>query len=245
MKANNHYGFTLIEIAIVLTIVGLLIGGIWLTAATVLENKKRSDFASGMLQALINTKALFASTSRIPQQLFPTTQFLYTSLAPGNSNLKRVLRQGLGLSSRSRGPLNAMIIPAASPVPASGPAGNFNNQTAILAALVRSNWVRPGPGNGGAGYIVHPYTTDFTQDSVVFQGNGNTVVIFAFALPSDACVAEALTVGTKGNVNNLKITEIYINGVTNLTLPTTASAAANACNGIGLTNTVEVSITVP
>ena len=50
MRIRNCSGFTLIEIAIVLTIVGLLIGGIWLAAATVLENKKRNDFATEMLQ---------------------------------------------------------------------------------------------------------------------------------------------------------------------------------------------------
>lgn len=41
---NSKGGFSLIEAAIVLAIVGLVIGGLWLAASTVSENRKQSRF---------------------------------------------------------------------------------------------------------------------------------------------------------------------------------------------------------
>lgn len=60
MKLRNNKGFTLIEIAIVLTIVGLIIGGIWLAASTVFTNNKTQLLSKDMLQVIQNTKTLFA-----------------------------------------------------------------------------------------------------------------------------------------------------------------------------------------
>lgn len=61
MQLRNQRGFTLIEIAIVLTIVGLVIGGIWLAASTVLNNNKKSEMARQVIQIVQNTKNLFAN----------------------------------------------------------------------------------------------------------------------------------------------------------------------------------------
>ena len=60
MKLRNQKGFTLIEIAIVLTIVGLIIGGIWLAASTVFTNNKTQALSTDIIQVLQNTKTLFA-----------------------------------------------------------------------------------------------------------------------------------------------------------------------------------------
>lgn len=61
MQLRNQRGFTLIEIAIVLTIVGLVIGGIWLAASTVLNNNKKTEATRQIIQIVQNTKNLFAN----------------------------------------------------------------------------------------------------------------------------------------------------------------------------------------
>ncbi len=61
MQLRNQKGFTLIEIAIVLTIVGLVIGGIWLAASTVLNNNKKTEATRQVIQIVQNTKNLFAN----------------------------------------------------------------------------------------------------------------------------------------------------------------------------------------
>ncbi len=60
MQLRNQKGFTLIEIAIVLTIVGLVIGGIWLAASTVINNNKRQTLNANIVQVVQNVKSLFA-----------------------------------------------------------------------------------------------------------------------------------------------------------------------------------------
>jgi len=61
MVRHSQQGFTLIEIAIVLTIVGLIIGGIWVAASTVFNNNKAQALAKDVIQAVQNTKTLFSS----------------------------------------------------------------------------------------------------------------------------------------------------------------------------------------
>lgn len=61
MQLRNQKGFTLIEIAIVLTIVGLVIGGIWLAASTVLNNNRKSEATRQIIQIVQNVKNLFAN----------------------------------------------------------------------------------------------------------------------------------------------------------------------------------------
>jgi len=59
-QLHTQKGFTLIEIAIVLTIVGLIIGGIWLAASTVFSNNKTQALQKDVIQVIQNTKTLFA-----------------------------------------------------------------------------------------------------------------------------------------------------------------------------------------
>jgi len=61
-KKMNQQGFTLIEIAIVLTIVGLVIGGIWLAASTVFNNNKQQTLSVDVIQIMQNTKSLFSGS---------------------------------------------------------------------------------------------------------------------------------------------------------------------------------------
>ncbi len=56
--ADQSEGFSLIESAIVLGIVGLVLGGIWLAAATVSENHKVSKMTEGLLVLIEKTRRI-------------------------------------------------------------------------------------------------------------------------------------------------------------------------------------------
>ena len=63
VKLKNQRGFTLVEVAIVLTIVGLVIGGIWLAASTVSNNQKKTALATDVLQIAQNIRNLYGNQS--------------------------------------------------------------------------------------------------------------------------------------------------------------------------------------
>lgn len=83
MQFRNQKGFTLIEIAIVLTIVGLVIGGIWLAASTVLNNNKKTETARQVVQIVQNVKNLFANqTGATPATGFTTPVAVQAGVFP-------------------------------------------------------------------------------------------------------------------------------------------------------------------
>lgn len=59
-RQNHKRGFSLIEAAIVLGVVGLVIGGIWFAAATIYENYRFSKAASDILLIVKNTQNLIS-----------------------------------------------------------------------------------------------------------------------------------------------------------------------------------------
>lgn len=59
-------GFNLVEAAIVLGIVGLVIGGIWIAAAHMHSNMRINDTAQGVFQTINNARAL------LPYSTYPT-----------------------------------------------------------------------------------------------------------------------------------------------------------------------------
>ena len=54
-------GFNLIEAAIVLGIVGLVIGGIWIASAAVQSNLRKAEGVEGLIQIVQNVRSLFAN----------------------------------------------------------------------------------------------------------------------------------------------------------------------------------------
>lgn len=56
---RNRKGFSLVEAAIVLGVVGLVIGGIWVAAATIRENRKIDDAVSGVHVISENIRHLY------------------------------------------------------------------------------------------------------------------------------------------------------------------------------------------
>lgn len=62
LKHNSRFGLSLIETAIVLGVVGLVIGGIWVAAVAVRENFVANDIAKGFITAMKNTEKLIPSS---------------------------------------------------------------------------------------------------------------------------------------------------------------------------------------
>lgn len=56
---RDRRGFSLIEAAIVLSVIGLVVGGIWVAAAALIENLRIKDFVSSALTVQQNTAQLF------------------------------------------------------------------------------------------------------------------------------------------------------------------------------------------
>jgi len=59
-RHNHKKGFSLVEAAIVLGVVGLVIGGIWVAAAAMYENYKVNKTVEGVLEIVRNTQKLIS-----------------------------------------------------------------------------------------------------------------------------------------------------------------------------------------
>lgn len=75
-SAHTKQGFNLVEAAIVLGIVGLVIGGIWTTAASVYSNRRVSEGMEGFLFTINAAKALLTRDS------YPSTPNSGTFIGP-------------------------------------------------------------------------------------------------------------------------------------------------------------------
>ena len=76
-------GFNLIEAAIVLGVVGLVIGGIWVAAASVQQNLRESDASKGLIQIVQNTRSLFYGQSPTATATI-TTDLIAANTIPAN-----------------------------------------------------------------------------------------------------------------------------------------------------------------
>jgi len=62
-RRNSKLGFSLIEAAIVLGIIGLVLGGLWVAAASVQNKMKISALTSGLVQMQNSVRSLYKSQS--------------------------------------------------------------------------------------------------------------------------------------------------------------------------------------
>jgi prepilin-type N-terminal cleavage/methylation domain-containing protein len=83
-QLTNQKGFTLIEVAIVLVIVGIVIGGIWVAAATVIGNNKNQTLSSGIIQFVQNIKALYASQPGSTSTSLTVATAIAAGIVPAN-----------------------------------------------------------------------------------------------------------------------------------------------------------------
>lgn len=85
-KLNRRQrGFNLIEAAIVLGVVGLVIGGIWVAAAAVQSNLRESDASKGLLQIVQNVRNLYYGQSPTTTTVTDiTTALISANAIPGD-----------------------------------------------------------------------------------------------------------------------------------------------------------------
>jgi hypothetical protein len=77
---NRRRGFNLIEAAIVLGVIGLVIGGIWVAAAAVTENRRKGQ----MYAATIATVEFFSSTFRAGGRQLPSGLVFWNDVVRAN-----------------------------------------------------------------------------------------------------------------------------------------------------------------
>lgn len=82
-KIKARRGFNLIEAAIVLGVVGLVIGGIWVAAAAVQSNMKKSDASRGLIQIVQNVRNLYYGQSPTATATI-TNNLIAANAIPGN-----------------------------------------------------------------------------------------------------------------------------------------------------------------
>lgn len=80
--SSEEKGFSLIEAAIVLGVVGIVIGGIWYSAASVQQSQRINDTAAGILQIAQGARRLF-SHSDYPTANNTATNVTSTAAASG------------------------------------------------------------------------------------------------------------------------------------------------------------------
>jgi prepilin-type N-terminal cleavage/methylation domain-containing protein len=82
MYRQQQKGFNLIESAVVLGIIGLVIGGIWLAADSVIQSQRINNTAAGIIQLTNGARRLF-SISDYPSSYGTTTYVISTAVAAG------------------------------------------------------------------------------------------------------------------------------------------------------------------
>ena len=82
-KTRAKRGFNLVEAAIVLGVIGLVIGGIWVAAAAVQSNLRKSDASKGLIQIVQNVRNLYYGQSPSSTGAI-TTQLINANAVPGN-----------------------------------------------------------------------------------------------------------------------------------------------------------------
>lgn len=86
-------GFNLVEAAIVLGVVGLVIGGIWVAAAAVQENNKRQTFIAALLTTSTNLQNLYKN---MPPRSSGTPWTIYYSANSSYSSPPTILNVPVG-----------------------------------------------------------------------------------------------------------------------------------------------------
>jgi hypothetical protein len=108
-RRKKHRGFNLIEAAIVLGVVGLVIGGIWVAASAMLENYKISKSIEDLKFIAINTqKIISVATANTLGTQDITTFAISSGIVPNDlvhgTSVKNRFGGALSLANHSSGP---------------------------------------------------------------------------------------------------------------------------------------------
>jgi type II secretory pathway pseudopilin PulG len=83
VNRKSKRGFNLIEAAIVLGVVGLVIGGIWVAAAAVQQNLREADASKGLIQIVQNVRNLYYGQTPTATATI-TTDLIASNAIPAN-----------------------------------------------------------------------------------------------------------------------------------------------------------------
>jgi len=83
-REQDKRGFTLTEIAIVLGIIGLILGAIWVAAAAVYNNMRTSKTTTELLDVAQNLRAMYATAGTVDP--LANTPAGFAAAAAGNAN---------------------------------------------------------------------------------------------------------------------------------------------------------------
>ena len=116
-RIRQSRGISLLELAIVLGVGGLLLSALWMGAAAVLNEQKKSDLINGAVQTMTNARALFAGDPSSPDDftqddavranLFPDN-WLFT-LANGNIIVRQPFARSLAGDSAALAGGNGLL----------------------------------------------------------------------------------------------------------------------------------------
>src|SRR3984957_16106234 len=83
-RRQRRRGFTLTEIAIVLGIIGLILGAIWVAAAAVYNNMRTSKTTTELLDVAQNLRGMYATAGTVDP--LANTPAAFAAAAAGNAN---------------------------------------------------------------------------------------------------------------------------------------------------------------
>lgn len=244
MSRRRNAGFTLVEIAIVLTIIGIVIGGLWLAAGKVLETKRTADFANDFISMMANAQSFFSRYTSLDQYT-RKKQLAYAykgkfglALDKPQSSILTHVKAATAFCTGNCPP---------------GPADGLTTAVAISVGIVMPDNILKA---GATEIAYHPFASDRNQDSIIITGASRIVTITAgsattvgIGLPQSACVKIASLFGDQIFITQMKIIDISINGASinnpgNQQGPITTTAAAAACNNPNGLNEISVSMGV-
>lgn len=210
------HGFTLIEVALVLGITGLVIGGVWYAAAKVQRSAAINAAADQLYQIVENVRAVYNSRPGI---------FTDNTAAPGCG----------AASFNSR-----LSCQGAFPVDLTGGAGNFAFHAWDLAVVNGSVQIEPVDNLLNNAAAATPGASSFGVRYVNLPTDVCTVLAAQHSTPDDRIRLKAMLFRDNGGAINSSYTTLDWGGA--LTLPVSPSAAAAACQnaaGAGNTATLE------
>jgi prepilin-type N-terminal cleavage/methylation domain-containing protein len=95
-RISERRGLNLIELAIVMAVVGLIIGGIYIAASSVYRNVRESTTQEDILQIVQNTKSTYGVQGTIPGGAILATTAISAGLVPADMNQNNNLIDAFG-----------------------------------------------------------------------------------------------------------------------------------------------------
>lgn len=165
-------GFNLIEAAIVLGVVGLVLGGIWVAASAVQTNLRRSEASKALLQIVQNVRNLYANQS-------PATATTINSEMISARAVPSDFVSGTTLLNPWNGAVNVALSGA-------GPADTVEVRYAAMPREVCVDLTSKNTGSGGLIGLTR----------LLIDNGSSTVTVTSFPYPPTQAATDCLTTNT-------------------------------------------------